>query len=102
MAKKTKDVNISINSIEVSAVSLVQKRLKEQQKIIQHVGISAISDYIFGKSDDNPLQEITDNYNIRLQELRERVLKVVKVEKTNYLGKKKRGVNFIKKIKIED
>jgi methionine synthase I (cobalamin-dependent) len=102
MAKKIKDVNISINSIGVSAVSLAQKRLKEQQKIIQDIGIGPIYDYIFGKSEENPLEEVTKRYNDSIEILHNKIVNIVNIEKANYLGKKKKGVNFIKKLKIED
>jgi hypothetical protein len=99
---KTKDINISINSIEKSAVSLL-RAMQEKKKLIEKSNpevIQEVKDYIFGKSEDNPYSDITSEYNNNLEKLREKVQNTAKIEKTNYLGKNKKGVNYIKKIQI--
>jgi hypothetical protein len=106
MAKKiTKDVNISINSIEKSAVVLLQSQREKKRVLLKSMGeegIQKVQDYIFGVSEENPFEEITEEYNQKLEALQRKIENTARVEKNNYLGKKKKGVNYIKKIKIEE
>ena len=99
--KKTKDVNISIGTIEKSAVTYLQIAKQERRKVIKEHGIDSLKEYLFG-SGENPFESITDAYNEKMNLLREKISEVSKTEKNNYLGKKKKGVNFIKKLKIEE
>jgi hypothetical protein len=93
-------VNVSINSIETSAVVFLDKMREEKRKFLYNSSdtIESIRKYIFGQLEDNPFQEVTDAYNDKLEDLREKAGTVAKKEKKSYMGKTKKGVKGIKKI----
>jgi len=96
--KKNK-FNMKVSNIEKSAV-LLDEKLQTQRKIMFRQNpeiISEVYDYIFGVSENNPLEEITSNYHNRLHALHQRD-DLVKEEKLEYLGKSKKGIKQIKKI----
>ena len=78
-SKASKNVELSFENIGKSRVYIHKKR---SVAISEFLGtnkderaqkIQGIKDFIFGKSDINPLQDITDAYNEDLQNLDEKV-----------------------------
>ncbi len=100
--QKKNKVNVSINGIEVKALEYLQKMRIEKENILYNNNKvkEALKDYIFG-SGENPFSQITEKYNQRMEDLRERASKVAKAEKKEYLGKSKKGVKSVKKIALE-
>jgi hypothetical protein len=104
-AKAKNKVNVSINSIEKTAVVILDKAREEKRKHMLNKDIvKELKDYIFGSEDstENPFGDITAAYHERLQELREKMKDVAKKEKTAYMGKSKKGVKGIAKVIDEE
>jgi hypothetical protein len=101
-AKAKNKVNVSINSIEKTAVVILDKAREEKRKhMLNESVVNELKEYIFGDG-ENPFEEITETYNTRLQDLREKMKDVAKKEKTAYMGKSKKGVKGIAKVIDEE
>ena len=95
---KIKDTNITINGIEQRAVNLLNELRLTKRKAMFDKEIKAnLYEYVYG-SGENPFSELNDSYEVKIIALREKVQNTAEIEKKNYLGKKKRGINFVKKL----
>ena len=95
-----KDTNISISKIEAKAISLYDEMIAQKKQKIGSVKDKLI-DYIFGKTDDNPLESITSEYYKKMMNLRKKANEIAKTEKQSYVGKRKKSVKFVKKLKTD-
>ena len=96
---KEKNFLVSLNNIETRGVDILQeqKMLKAALMVDEDIK-QKVMDYIFGKSDENPLQNITEKYEMNREILDNRIEQLAKYEKRALKGKKKRDVNFVKKL----
>ena len=96
-----KDTNISINSIEVRAVALLDElKLSKKQALYNQETKDALYEYVYG-SGENPFDQLNQAYESKMEDLRERVEETAEIEKKNYLGKQKRGVKFVEKLPVQ-
>ena len=102
MKSKIKDVNLNISGIETKVVKLYDEMINEKRIKFQESGIKdKLIDYVFGKTEENPFESITETYYKNLKALEEQLDRIAGIEKQNYLGKSKKSVNFVKSLKIE-
>jgi len=89
----------SINTIEKSAVDFYDEK-NAQKKMFLNIqeNKQKVLDYIFGRIDENPMDYINKEYTKKIENLNERIEKIAKIEKNNYLGKSKKSTNFVKKL----
>jgi predicted RND superfamily exporter protein len=101
--KQKNKVNTSINAIEVQAVVLRDKLQEQKRDIIRSNPdmIDILKEYIFGDG-ENPFKEFNASYEEKIEELHNKIEGVAHREKQNYIGKSRKGVNFIKKLKETD
>ena len=103
MKKTKRDVNVNITTIEKSMVSLITNvRIEKIKRLQDAETLTQVKDYIFGRTDENPLEDINESYIKNVELIRNKISKTAQIEKQNYMGKSKRGVNFVKKLKIEE
>jgi hypothetical protein len=103
MKKTKRDVNVNITTIEKSMVSLITNvRIEKMKRLQDAETLTQVKDYIFGRTDENPLEDINEAYIKNVELIRNKISKTAQIEKQNYMGKSKRGVNFVKKLKIEE
>ena len=95
-------VNHNMNNFESKAVGYFQElRRQKQNRMTNKETVEQLKDYIFG-SGENPFEDINKDYENKMSKLREKFDGVAQREKQNYMGKKRKGVNFVKSIKPED
>ena len=58
-------------------------------------------DYIFGKIEKSPFEEINQKYQKSITDLRKKADKIATAEKHSYLGKSRRGVKSVIKVAKE-
>jgi hypothetical protein len=100
--KNKNKINHNLNTLETKAVGYFQELRRQKQNLMTNKEtVEKVKDYIFGEG-ENPFEEINKEYNKKVDNLRERYQGVAQRERQNYMGKKKKGVNFVRSIKPED
>lgn len=95
--------NFGVEKVEQRKLRICDEKNDAKQAILKRnheETIQKLYDYIFGDG-ENPFQEITDKYQKDYEDLEKRIEKFAEKEKQSYVGRRKKGVNEIKKMKEE-
>jgi hypothetical protein len=94
-----KDINISITSIENSVLEMVDEKNEAKRSLLESDEVKhQLMNYLFGDG-ENPFEEINKVFENKYLNLQNKITETSAIEKVNYLGQTKRGVNFVKKLK---
>lgn len=80
--------NIGTNKVEILKESMNIKKLWLNQKGEEEKNLLELTDYIFGKSDENPFQSLNDEVQEKYNMYEERILDFVKKVKSSKIKTK--------------
>jgi hypothetical protein len=86
-SKHSKNLEITFENLGISRMYTIQKRSKaireylSANKAKRKSQIKEIEDFIFGRIEENPLQDILDEYNKSMKDLDKKIEHIVKSSK---------------------